>query len=251
MPDTRAPRNPLFVALDTNDLRTARAWAKDLGSVVGGIKLGLEFFSAHGAAGVRAVMGADAPPLFLDLKFHDIPNTVAGAVRAVAPLAPHIVNVHAAGGRAMMRAALEAAGEEAARLGLPKPKMIAVTVLTSLDDPDMQATGITAPVFDQVRRLAALSIDAGLDGVVCSPREVSVLRADLGSDPLLVTPGVRPDSAPTQDQKRVTTPAQALQAGATHLVIGRPITGAPNLAAAARGILDDLGPSLGGKDTLS
>lgn len=248
MSDMLAPRNPLFVALDTNDLRTARAWANELGALVGGLKLGLEFFSAHGVAGVRAVMGADAPPLFLDLKFHDIPNTVAGAVRAVAPLAPHILNVHATGGRAMMRAAFDAAGEEAARLGQPRPKVIAVTVLTSLDDPDMHATGVASPVFDQVRRLAALSLDAGLDGVVCSPREVAVLRADLGGEAMLITPGVRPDDAPTQDQKRVTTPAQALRSGATHLVIGRPITGAADPTDAARRILADLDGLAGDKD---
>ncbi|MBB4266828.1 orotidine-5'-phosphate decarboxylase [Roseospira visakhapatnamensis] len=240
MPDTSALRNPVFVAVDTLDLAEARAWSAALTGVVGGIKLGLTFFSAHGAAGVRAVMGVDAPPLFLDLKFHDIPNTVAGAVRAVAPLAPAIINVHATGGRAMMRAALDAAGDEAARLHLPTPKVIAVTVLTSLDDPDLEATGVAPPVLSQVRRLAALSVDAGLDGVVCSPREVAVLRADLGTAPLLVTPGVRPDTALAQDQKRITTPAQALRSGASHLVIGRPITGAADPADAARRILADL-----------
>jgi len=232
----------LFVALDTNDLRTARAWAKDLAGVAGGVKLGLEFYSAHGAAGVRAVMGADAPPLFLDLKFHDIPNTVAGAVRAAAPLAPHIINVHAAGGRAMMQAAVDAAGDEAARLELSKPKVIAVTVLTSLDDQDLRDGGVTGSVTDQVRRLAAMTMEAGLDGVVCSPQEVPFLRRDLGPDALLVTPGVRPASAPIQDQKRVMTPAEALLAGATYLVMGRPITGAPKPAAAAQDILDHLGP---------
>jgi len=242
MPDALTPRNPVFVALDTTDLRQARAWAEGLSGVAGGIKIGLEFFSAHGAPGVRAVMSDGAPPLFLDLKFHDIPNTVAGAVRAVAPLAPHIINVHAAGGSIMMRAALDAAGDEAARLGLPKPRVIAVTVLTSLDDADLQAIGVLDPAEAQVRRLAELAVEAGLDGVVCSPREVAVLRGDLGAEPLLVTPGVRPADAPTGDQKRVMTPVQALEAGASHLVIGRPITAAPDPAEAARRILADLSP---------
>ncbi|MBB4285154.1 orotidine-5'-phosphate decarboxylase [Roseospira goensis] len=241
MPTPPVFPNPVFVALDTADLEQARAWARALAPVVGGVKLGLEFFAAHGATGVRAVAGAEGgPPLFLDLKFHDIPNTVAGAVRAVAPLAPAIVNVHAAGGRAMMAAARDAATEAADRLGVTPPKLIAVTVLTSLDAADLTTTGVPGAVADQVRRLAALAVAAGLDGVVCSPHEAAVLRADLGPDALLVTPGVRPAWAATGDQKRVTTPAEALAAGASHLVVGRPITQADDPAAAARRVVADL-----------
>jgi orotidine-5'-phosphate decarboxylase len=233
--------HPLFVALDTADPAQASDWARAVAAAGCGIKLGLEFFSANGPDGVRAVMdAAGAPPLFLDLKFHDIPNTVAGAVRSVAPLAPSIVNVHAGGGRAMMAAALDAAGDAAARLGRERPQVIAVTVLTSLDDSDLAETGVEGGAGDQVRRLAALSAEAGLDGVVCSPREAALLRADLGPDALLVTPGVRPAWAATDDQKRVMTPAEALAAGASHLVVGRPITGASDVTAAARRVLDEL-----------
>ncbi|KAA5604899.1 orotidine-5'-phosphate decarboxylase [Roseospira marina] len=235
-----AARCPLFVALDTPDLDRARTWAQAVAETGCGIKLGLEFFGAHGAAGVRAVTGDAVLPVFLDLKFHDIPNTVAGAVRSVTPLAPAILNVHAAGGTAMMRAARDAAEETATGLGAPRPKVIAVTVLTSLDDADLAATGVPGGATDQVRRLAALAVDAGLDGVVCSAREAPVLRADLGPDVLLVTPGVRPTWGATGDQKRVTTPAEAMAAGASSLVVGRPITGAADVAAAARRVLDEL-----------
>jgi orotidine-5'-phosphate decarboxylase len=232
--------NPLFVALDTMDLSRARAWARDLRDLVGGIRLGLAFFVAHGPEGVRAVREAGAPPLFLDLMLHDIPNTVAGAVRAAVRLEPAVLTVHAPGGRAMMEAAGDAAAEEAERLGLPRPKVIAVTVLTSLDDRDLMTTGISDTPADQVRRLAALAMEADLDGLVCSPREVAMLRADLGPKPMLVTPGVRPAWAVAGDQKRVMTPDQALAAGASHLVIGRPIAGAPDVAVAARHVLEDL-----------
>lgn len=237
---------PVLVALDTADLSQAQAWARAVAAAGCGLKLGLEAFCAHGPDGVRAVTDAAAaagadPALFLDLKFHDIPNTVAGAVRAVAPLAPAIVNVHAAGGAAMMRAALDAAGDAAHRLGQPRPRVIAVTVLTSLDDADLAATGVTETAADQVRRLAALTVESGLDGVVCSAHEAAVLRADLGPEPLLVTPGVRPSwAAAAGDQKRIMTPADARAAGASHLVVGRPVTAAPDPGAAARRVLDDL-----------
>ena len=240
-PAMNAPRNPIFCAIDTPDLAQAKAWATSLSDAVGGIKLGLEFFGGQGPAGVAEVMRVGGLPLFLDLKLHDIPNTVAGAVRAVTPLAPFMFNVHAAGGRAMMMAAHDAAGDAAAKAGVPTPLVIGVTILTSLDDQDLDAVGMQTPSADQVRRLAGLARESGLDGVVCSPHEAGVLRRDLGPGFKLVTPGVRPAwSAGAQDQKRIMTPAEALAGGADYVVIGRPITGAADQAAAARRIVTEL-----------
>jgi orotidine-5'-phosphate decarboxylase len=232
-------RGGILVALDTTDVATAAGWARATREWVAGVKLGLEFFNARGAAGVAEIAALGAP-VFLDLKFHDIPNTVAGAVRAVAPLKPMILNLHASGGAAMMKAALDAARESAAKLGAPPPKLIAVTVLTSLSDADLVDVGQPAGTADQVRRLAALTQACGLDGVVCSPHEITVLRRDLGPDFLLVTPGVRPSWAAAGDQKRVMEPAQAMAAGADYLVIGRPITGAGDPAEAARRIAAEI-----------
>jgi orotidine-5'-phosphate decarboxylase len=230
---------PFFIALDTTDALKASELALRLHGHVGGIKLGLEFFTANGPSGVRQVTH-DGERLFLDLKLHDIPNTVAGAVRAVVPLAPYLLTVHAAGGSAMMRAALDAAGEVATKLSKPRPKIIGVTVLTSLANGDLQATGQQGPMLDQVRRLALLAQEAGSDGVVCSPHEVAALRAECGPDFLLVVPGIRPSWAAAGDQKRVMTPGEALRAGASYLVIGRPITGAENPAEAARQVEAEL-----------
>jgi orotidine-5'-phosphate decarboxylase len=232
-------RNPILVAVDTQDVDQARDLAQSLTGMVGGIKLGLEFFNANGPSGVAAVAG-DRGDLFLDLKYHDIPNTVAGAVRAAVKLRPMILNVHAGGGPAMMRAALEAAETESDRLGCARPQLIAVTVLTSMDDSDLAAVGQKGPPAEQVVRLARLAQDCGLDGVVCSPREIAAIRAACGSDFTLVVPGIRPAGAAMGDQKRVMAPREAIDAGADWLVIGRPITGAPDPAAAARGILQEL-----------
>jgi orotidine-5'-phosphate decarboxylase len=224
--------NPILCAIDTPDAAAARGLADAVGPFVGGIKLGLEFFAANGPDSVRRIAGA--APLFLDLKLHDIPNTVAGAVRAVAPLEPALLTVHCAGGAAMMTAAADAASAAGSR----RMKIIGVTVLTSLNDADLASTGQTGPALDQVRRLAALARRSGLDGVVCSPLEVAALRRDCGRDFLLVVPGIRPaDAARQDDQKRVMTPRQALAAGADYLVIGRPITASPDPAAACRAIL--------------
>ena len=227
--------NPVFVAIDTTDLEYARALAARLKPHIGGIKLGLEFFSAHGPSGVRAFSDLDLP-IFLDLKFHDIPNTVAGAVRATAALGIDILNVHAAGGSAMLRAAAEAA-----RAVNPKTKIIAVTVLTSLADADLDLVGQRGPAADQVMRLARLTRDCGLDGVVCSAHEIKALRAELGRDFLLVVPGIRPKGTDLGDQQRVMGPKEALDAGASLLVIGRPITASPDPVEAARAIAADLG----------
>jgi orotidine-5'-phosphate decarboxylase len=228
-------RGGILVALDTTDVAVAKGWARATRDHVAGIKLGLEFFNANGPAGVAEITSLGAP-LFLDLKFHDIPNTVAGAVRAVAPLKPMILNLHASGGAAMMRAALDAARESAAKLGAAPPKLIAVTILTSLSDADLAEVGQPAGASDQVRRLASLTRACGLDGVVCSPHEIAVLRRDLGPDFLLVTPGVRPAWSAAGDQKRVMEPREAAEAGADYLVIGRPITGAADPAEAVRRI---------------
>jgi orotidine-5'-phosphate decarboxylase len=227
--------NPVFVAIDTTDLEYARVLAARLKPYVGGLKLGLEFFSAHGPDGVRAFADLGLP-IFLDLKFHDIPNTVAGAVRAAANLGVDILNVHAAGGPAMLKAAAEAAHKVNA-----ETKVIAVTVLTSLSDADLESVGQRGPAGEQVARLAALTRASGLDGVVCSAHEIAVLRAALGPDFLLVVPGIRPKGADLGDQQRVMGPKEALDAGASILVIGRPITAAADPVEAARAIAESLG----------
>jgi orotidine-5'-phosphate decarboxylase len=229
--------NPIFVAIDTTDLDHARQLASRVRGSVGGLKLGLEFFSAHGPGGVRPFVEMGLP-VFLDLKYHDIPNTVAGACRAAASLGVSIMNVHAQGGAAMMRAAVEAAKAVA-----PSTQVIAVTMLTSLSDEDLPSLGLKPPVADSVLRLASLARQCGLDGVVCSAHEIARLRLELGPDFLLVVPGIRPAGAELGDQRRVMGPAQARDAGANVLVIGRPITGAPDQAQAARDIAQSLGIS--------
>ncbi len=233
------PADRIYVALDTADAEAARALARRLAGHAGGIKLGLEFFSPNGPAGVRT-LAAEGLRVFLDLKFHDIPNTVAGAMRAVVPLEPAIVTVHAVGGLAMMRAAAEAAGEAAARHGVTRPLVVAVTVLTSLDAEDLSALGYRDGPQDQVLRLATLACEAGLDGVVCSPHEVATLRRETGDDFVLVVPGVRPVWSAADDQKRIMTPFQAVRAGADYLVVGRPITTAPDPVKAARLIAEEI-----------
>jgi orotidine-5'-phosphate decarboxylase len=227
--------NPIFCAIDTPELARARGLAVTLRGAAN-IKLGLEFFAANGPAGVREVAGT--APLFLDLKLHDIPNTVAGAVRAAAALGVDILNVHAAGGPAMLKAAADTA-----RAVNPKTKVIAVTVLTSLADADLDLVGQRGPAADQVMRLAGLTRDCGLHGVVCSAHEIASLRAKLGPDFLLVVPGIRPVGAELGDQQRVMGPKEALDAGASLLVIGRPITVAPDPVEAARAIAASLGHS--------
>ena len=223
--------NPIFCALDTVDEAHAASLARGLKGTVGGVKLGMEFFNARGPQGYRTVAEAGVP-IFLDLKLHDIPNTVAGGIRATLPLKPAIVNVHAAGGLAMMRAAADAAKEA----GDARPLVIAVTVLTSLDQSDLHDTGVSGTPADHVLRLAHLAAKAGLDGVVCSAHEIERLRAELGRDFKLIVPGIRPVGSDVADQKRIMTPPQALSLGADILVIGRPITGAADPREAAEAI---------------
>ena len=218
--------SPIFVAIDTPDLPAAQSLAAAVAGHAGGIKLGLEFFCANGPSGIAAVAAMGAP-VFLDLKLHDIPNTVGKAMAALAPLAPAIVTVHAAGGQAMLEAAKAAAP--------PATKVVAVTVLTSLDASDLAAIGVDGAPDAQVRRLAALARRSGLDGIVCSGAEVAAVHADW-PDGHFVVPGIRPADAEVGDQKRVVPPREAIDRGASTLVIGRPITGAPDPAAAIAAI---------------
>ena len=230
------PSDRIFVALDTSDLDKALALAEGLRGLVGGVKLGQEFFTAQGPAGVDAVTALGLP-VFLDLKFHDIPATVSRAVGVALALKPFMLNVHASGGEAMMWAAADAAS----LADDERPLVVAVTVLTSLWSGDLVATGIDDNIEDQVLRLAALAENCDLDGVVCSPREVAALRRERGPDFKLVVPGIRPTWAATDDQKRVETPADTVAAGADYLVIGRPITESQDPADAARRIADEIG----------
>lgn len=226
--------NPIYVALDTPDFSRALEIAKAVKPHVGGLKIGLEFLTALGPEGIRKIVDTGVP-VFADTKFHDIPNTVAGAAREICKFGVSIFNIHASGGEAMMRAAVEAAAQSN-----PRPKVIAVTVLTSLTDDDLEAVGQCGPSDDQVARLAKLAKVSGLDGVVCSPREIALVRKACGPDFLIVTPGVRPLGADLADQRRVMTPAEAVRAGADILVIGRPITGAADPAAAAKAVADEI-----------
>jgi len=229
------PTDRIFVALDTTDADEAVAMAEKLNGLVGGVKMGKEFFTAHGPSEVNRI-SANGMPVFLDLKYHDIPNTVAGAIRAASKMKPFMVNVHAMGGTAMMRAAASAAAEA----GDDKPLLIAVTVLTSLGDEDLNAMGIAGSAEEQVIRLAKLTQDCGLDGVVCSAREVTALRKACGENFKLVVPGIRPTWASSDDQKRVVTPSDAIKMGADYLVIGRPITSASDPVEAAKKIAAEL-----------
>jgi orotidine-5'-phosphate decarboxylase len=225
--------NKLIVALDTADANEARVWAEAVAPSAGLLKVGLEFFLANGAEGFKAIAGA---PIFLDLKLHDIPNTVAGGVRAVLPLRPRMLTIHASGGSAMIRAAHQAAGVAAT----DRPMILAVTVLTSLDQTDLVAVGVAATPAEQVMRLARLAIEAGADGLVCSPLEVAMLRQALGPAVKLVVPGIRPEGVASGDQARTMTPAAAIAAGADWIVVGRPITGARDPGMAAADIAADI-----------
>ncbi len=218
--------NPIYLALDVPQLEPARALVEKVRAHVGGVKLGLEFFCAHGGHGVHEIAHCGLP-IFLDLKFHDIPNTVAAAMQAIHVFEPAIVTVHASGGRAMM--------EDAKAAAASGTKVVAVTMLTSLDSADLAATGVEGSAEAQVMRLAELAHQAGLDGIVCSGQEVGMVKK-AWKDGFFVVPGLRPAGNGTGDQKRVVTPRQARDSGASVLVIGRPISRAEDPAAAARAI---------------
>jgi orotidine-5'-phosphate decarboxylase len=215
---------PIAVALDAPDLESAARWASLVTPHVSTVKIGLELYLRYGPSVVASVRGATGVQIFLDLKLHDIPATVAGAARVVARLRPALLTVHGAGGKAMIRAAVEAA---------PETQIAAVTVLTSLTEDDLAATSASGSVRDVACRLAVQSVAAGARALVCSPMEVAAVRAEVGPDIMLITPGVRPAGSDSQDQARVATPQEALSAGADLLVIGRPITMAPDPGAAA------------------
>ena len=230
-------RTRLILALDTADIAQARRWIEAAGPFCDAIKLGLEFTLGQGLDAVGG-LGADHP-VFLDLKLHDIPNTVGAAIRALAPLRPAMLTIHAAGGSAMIAAARRAVEDGFA--ADTRPILLAVTVLTSLDAEALHATGIAGGPRQQVLRLGRMAIQAGAHGLVCSPHEVAPLRDALGGEPCLVVPGVRPAGAEAGDQKRVMTPVEASRAGADWIVVGRPITRAADPAAAAAAIAAELG----------
>ena len=222
----------IFCAIDNPDLKQAAAISRAVAEAGCGVKLGLEFFNANGPQGIAAIRDANPDmALFLDLKCHDIPNTVAGAIRSVVKLAPDYITIHASGGAEMMKAAQEAAGDI---------KLLAVTVLTSLDDSGLQDVGQQTPAAAQVLTLAKLVHVSGLPGIVCAGPDVDSVRLSLPKPFVLMVPGIRPAGSAVGDQKRVMTPKEAIMAGATHLVIGRPITGAPDPAAAAAEIIANL-----------
>ena len=234
--DSADANNPLFLALDISDIDTAASIAKKLKPHIGGVKIGMEFFYNFGARGYERIRETGLP-IFLDLKLHDIPATVSAAVRTLARLSPAMLTIHAGGGIEMMRAALSAAKEADA-----PPRIVAVGMLTSLEDADLKREGIPQTAEIRTRHLADNAIEAGINTLVCSPREITPLRERFGGDVSLVTPGIRPEGAKADDQKRTMTPEEAYRLGADILVIGRPILHAGNPEAAARAISESLQP---------
>jgi len=229
---TNAPT--IFCALDTSDLDQAIQWASAIGPITGGLKVGMEFVNSFGPQGIESIQNASPDAaLFIDLKFHDIPNTVAGAVKTTcARFSPAYLNVHAAGGKKMMEAAKDACGAHT--------KLLAVTILTSLSDEETNAIGYDRAISEQVVKMAQLTKSSGLDGIVCSSKEIEIIRQSCGASFETMVPGIRPQGSNAQDQKRIMTPQEAITKGATNIVIGRPITGAPDPAKAAQDIIESL-----------
>jgi orotidine-5'-phosphate decarboxylase len=232
------PKERIIIALDVGTKREALALAEALREARI-FKIGLELFTAEGPALLEDAVRMGKRP-FLDLKFHDIPNTAAGAVRSATRNGVHMLTLHTSGGKEMMAAAARAAREESARTGKGRPILLGVTVLTSLKDEELRRIGFAHAMADQVLRLAVLAKDAGLDGVICSPHEIEIIKKECGGDFLVVTPGIRPAWAAVQDQKRIMTPSEALGKGADYLVIGRPITGAPSPSEAFLRVLAEI-----------
>jgi len=236
------PNNPIFCAIDTTDLSAATRLAAQVSDYVGGLKLGLEFFCANGPEGISQVSRASGKDIFLDLKLFDIPNTVAAAVQAVMPIKPRYLTLHTSGGLDMLKAAKDIAYEAADKIAVAPPKLIGVTVLTSFDQDDLAQVGINDTVIHHARRLADLAAEAGLDGLVCSAHEAAILKVEYGHM-LRIVPGIRPPWFGAGDQKRVMTPAEALEQGADILVIGRPITKSADPQDAAFRLASDIGYS--------
>ncbi|HKR95829.1 MAG TPA: orotidine-5'-phosphate decarboxylase [Candidatus Angelobacter sp.] len=230
-PASSGMRERLIVALDVSSASAAHSLVQRIGDAAGIYKVGLQLFTAEGPSFVRDLVHS-GKRVFLDLKLHDIPNTVSHAVKSAVDLGVHMLTVHASGGAAMLRAATEAAGG--------KLNVLAVTVLTSLSDEDLEETGIAGRVTDQALRMAALAQNAGCQGIISSPREALLIRKSLGEGFAIVTPGIRPAGAESNDQQRIATPAQAIVNGASHIVVGRPITHAADPAKAARAIISEM-----------
>ena len=222
--------SPLILAVDTDDLEVAKKWISLTSPYIGVFKLGLEFFLKFGISGIMNVKAETDSKIFLDLKLHDIPNTVGAAAKQVQVINPEFLTVHASGGPAMVAAAVAA---------LPETKITAVTILTSLDKSDLDAIGFVGSAAERAAKLAELAVSAGAGAIVSSPQEILKIRSAIGNRALIITPGVRPKASANDDQKRTMDPRSAIEAGADYLVIGRPITGSANIADAARSILEE------------
>ena len=219
-------KKKIIVAIDTINIKEALSISNSVKGI-GAVKLGLEFFCANGPQGIDEISKTGVK-IFLDLKFHDIPNTVSGAIRAVLKLKPYMITLHISGGYNMLSSAVKTVTELCKEANLPKPLILGVSVLTSIDNGDFSSLGITGSVEKQVKRLADLAIKSGLDGLVCSAKELKIIKEHVQDNLLLVTPGIRPTGSEINDQKRIVTPSKAISDGADFLVIGRPITGATN-----------------------
>ena len=229
----------LIVALDVSSLEEMKSIVTSLGDSVSYYKVGMELFYAAGEQTV-AFLQDHNKSVFLDLKLHDIPNTVAHGIKSLTRLGAKLITIHSQGGKVMMEAAMNAAKEQAAELGIERPKLLAITALTSFDDENWSAIGGSLPISDHVVKLAKLAKEAGVDGVVASPLEAKLIREACGEDFLIVTPGIRPSFAATNDQKRIATPSSALQDGASRIVVGRPITQAEDPQEAVRLIVEEM-----------